>query len=143
MQVVTSVSRGGLYNGVSGLEEAGSLGVLHHPQADPVLDAPAGIEELTLGHCKHRRPQKELLDETKWCIQPRSAYNTLAGRRVWGHDSRNSHLSPYTLEILLMRTSGVSPIMCRMFGRMFGRMVGAAVLGGESGDNAKKIRSTV
>ena len=46
----TSVSRGRLYQGVSRLEEPGFLSVLHHPQADPVLDAAAGIEVLTLGH---------------------------------------------------------------------------------------------
>lgn len=50
MQLITSVSRGGLYDSVSGLENPSSLGVLHHPQADPVLDTAASIEELTLGH---------------------------------------------------------------------------------------------
>lgn len=50
MPLITSVSRSGLYNGVSRLEEPSSLSVLHHPQADPVLDAAAGVEELTLGH---------------------------------------------------------------------------------------------
>ena len=41
------------YDCVAGLEDAGFLGVLHHPQGDPVLDAAAGVEELTLGHFKY------------------------------------------------------------------------------------------
>lgn len=49
-------------------------------------------------------------------------------------DSRISHLSPNTLGILLMRTRGVSPILCRMFGRM----VGAAALRGEKKVSAKR-----
>lgn len=53
MQLLTSVSRGGLYDGVSRLEDAGSLGVLHHPQADSVLHTAASIEILTLGHYKY------------------------------------------------------------------------------------------
>lgn len=53
MQVITSVSRGGLYDGVSRLEDSGSLSILHHPEADPVFDTAASIEELTLGHYKH------------------------------------------------------------------------------------------
>lgn len=52
-QSVTGVSRGGLDDRVARFEDAVSLGVLHHPQADPVLDTAAGIEELTLGHYEH------------------------------------------------------------------------------------------
>lgn len=54
MQLLTSVSRGGLYDGVSRLEDASFLSVLHHPQADSVLDTAASIEILTLGHYKYR-----------------------------------------------------------------------------------------
>lgn len=50
--MITSVSRGRLYDGVSRLEDSCSLSVLHHPQADPVFDAATGIEELTLGNCQ-------------------------------------------------------------------------------------------
>lgn len=55
MQLLTSVSRGGLYDGVSRLEGASSLSVLHHPQADSVLDTAASIEILTLGNYKYTR----------------------------------------------------------------------------------------
>lgn len=58
------------------------------------------------------------------------------------HHSRISHLSPNTLGILLMRTRGVSPILCRMFGRM----VGATALWGEGGrkqGSTKTFRDTV
>lgn len=47
----TSVSGRGLDDGVPGFEEPVPLGVLHHPQADPVLHAAAGVEKLALGHC--------------------------------------------------------------------------------------------
>lgn len=50
MQSITSVSRCGLDDGVPGLQDAISLSVLHHPQADPVFDAAASIEEFTLCH---------------------------------------------------------------------------------------------
>lgn len=50
MVLITSVSRGGLDDGVSRLQEPVFLSVLHHPQTDPVLDAAASVEELTLGH---------------------------------------------------------------------------------------------
>lgn len=42
-------------------------------------------------------------------------------------DSHSSHLSPKALGMWLMRTMGVSPILCRMFGRM----VGGSVLAGK------------
>lgn len=50
MQGITGVSRGGLYDGVSRLEDPGSLSILHHPQTNSVLDTAARIEELALGH---------------------------------------------------------------------------------------------
>jgi hypothetical protein len=40
------------YDGISRFENAGLLRILHHPQRDAVLDAAAGVEELTLCHWK-------------------------------------------------------------------------------------------
>lgn len=48
--VITCVSRGGLDDCVSRFEDPGSLGVLYHPQSNPVLDAASCTEELTLDH---------------------------------------------------------------------------------------------
>lgn len=63
VQRITSVSRGGLDDGVSRFEEPGSLSVLHHPQTDPVLHAAAGVEVFTLGHYKHMKGKCVLLQE--------------------------------------------------------------------------------
>ena len=48
---LTKVSGSWLDDGVSRLEESLPLGVLHHAEADAVLDASAGVEELTLDDC--------------------------------------------------------------------------------------------
>lgn len=49
----TCVPRGWLYDGVPRLQDPSLLSILHHPEADAVLHAAPGVEELTLGHCKH------------------------------------------------------------------------------------------
>lgn len=46
--LLTRVSRRWLDDGVPGLEVSGLLSVLYHAQADAVLHAPAGVEELAL-----------------------------------------------------------------------------------------------
>lgn len=46
----TCVARGGLDDGVSRLQDAGPLGVLHHPQGDAVFHAASRTEELAFGH---------------------------------------------------------------------------------------------
>ena len=48
---LTKVSGSGLDDGVSRFEESLPLGVLHHAEADAVLDASAGVEELALDDC--------------------------------------------------------------------------------------------
>lgn len=53
------------------------------------------------------------------------------------NDSHISHLIPNALGILLIRTMGVSPIRCRMFGRM----VGEAALEAKGRDVKKKKHS--
>ena len=47
---LTEIPRSRLDDGVSRLEEAPLLGVLHGAEADAVLDAPAGVEKLALYH---------------------------------------------------------------------------------------------
>lgn len=64
MQGITSVSRGGFYDGVSWLEDPGSLSVLHHPQTDSVLDAAARIKELALGHYTKKKCHNNILKIT-------------------------------------------------------------------------------
>ena len=54
-QTDAGVPRGGFDDGVAGLEESGSLGVLYHPQPDAVLHTATSVEELALGHCKVKR----------------------------------------------------------------------------------------
>ena len=48
--ILTKIPRGRLDDGVSRLEEAPLLGVLHGAEADAVLDAPTGVEKLALYH---------------------------------------------------------------------------------------------
>ncbi len=48
-QTHTGVTRGRFNNGAAGLELAGSLGRVDHPDGDTVLAAAAGIEILDLG----------------------------------------------------------------------------------------------
>lgn len=50
MPPVTGVSRRRLDDCVPRLEDAVSLSVFHHTEADPVLHAAAGVEELALRH---------------------------------------------------------------------------------------------
>ena len=50
MNFLTEIPRSRLDDGVSRLEEAPLLGVLHGAEADAVLDAPAGVEKLALYH---------------------------------------------------------------------------------------------
>lgn len=150
MQRITSVSRGGLYYSVSRFEDPSSLSVLHHPQTNPVLHAAASIEVFTLCHYKHIREtfvlriysstssiilvtmkQTHLVHHSSVneSLSTGAAFCLICERvstRVLGN-LRISHLSPYALGILLMRTNGVSPIRCKMFGRM----IGAMALGGE------------
>ena len=52
MNGITGVAGGRFDDGVALLEEALLLGVLHHAQPDSVLDAPARVEKLALGHYK-------------------------------------------------------------------------------------------
>lgn len=143
MQWYTSVSRGGLNNGVPGFEEPGSLSILHHPETDPVLHTAAGIEVFTLGHYKHIKETCFITGRTDRSLSNLNKHTTLQRYHVVSESFVNtpstrelrdlhiSHFSPYTLGILLMRTKGVSPIRCRMFGRM----AGAVALGG-----GKKVR---
>lgn len=42
------ISAGGLDQSVAGLDSAALLGLLNHPQGDPVLDTAAGVEQLRL-----------------------------------------------------------------------------------------------
>ena len=50
MNFLTEIPRSRLDDGVSRLEEAPLLGILHGAEADAVLDAPAGVEKLALYH---------------------------------------------------------------------------------------------
>lgn len=56
--VITCISRGGLYYGVSRFEDAIPFRVLHHTQTDAVLHTTTSIKELTFGHCTHTYKQK-------------------------------------------------------------------------------------
>ncbi len=52
MLTITSVSGRRLDDDVARLEKSGLFCVLNHPQADSVLDAAAGVEELAFGDWK-------------------------------------------------------------------------------------------
>lgn len=163
MQWFTGVSRGGLYDCVPRLEGPSSLSIFNHPQADPVLHTSSSVEELTLGHCTRIHNNSKFIIikiftslkmiETLNCllcfIQQKNnstmfslchCFKCLFSGSVsawWVNDSHISHLSPNALGILLIRTMGVSPILCRMFGRMEGE----TSLGGANEIKKEKIKS--
>lgn len=67
--IQTCVSRSGLNNSITGLEDAISLCLLHHTQANAVLHRSTGVKKLTLGHYIPQRSRaynrgEELLSET-------------------------------------------------------------------------------
>lgn len=51
----TSVPGCRLDDGVPWLEDAIPLSIFHHPQADPVLHAPASVEVLAFSHCGDKK----------------------------------------------------------------------------------------